>query len=423
MFNAHVYRYHQYGFNLDVSNKHALATDQPDIRSDECKALPLPPAAAMPKVSVIIIFFNEPLSTLLRNVVAVLNRTPPNLLGEVLLVDDFSSLPQLALLEEHLDRLPALARRKVRLFKRTTHNGIVGARNRGAKEAVHDIIVFLDSHSEVTPGWLPPLVSRIHGDRTRVVIPALHPIGLDTLRVSGYGNGWPPSKGSFNWKLGFTIVPADVAADVIPINGSKRAGAVRTPVMPGGLFAMDRAFFFEIGDDVGYDPEILYYGAEHVELSFRVWMCGGTMENIPCSHVGHVYRNFDRFAVDPSLENVDVGKALNRNDMRVAEVWLDEYKALFYQARGLAGKPFGDISKRVAMRKRLQCKSFEWYLKNVHPEQYIPELDPVQTGMVGAPNKKLCLDSMQRKFGPIGLYGCHGWGNQRWNLGKKGLHP
>lgn len=48
--------------------------------------------------------------------------------------------------------------------------------------------------------------------------------------------------------------------DVIPINGSKRAGAVRTPIMPGGLFAMDRAWFFEIGDDIGYDPEILYYG-------------------------------------------------------------------------------------------------------------------------------------------------------------------
>ena len=75
-------------------------------------------------------------------------------------------------------------------IKGTTHNGIVGARNRGAQEAAHDVIVFLDSHSEVTPGWLPPLVSRIHGDRTRVVIPALHPIGLDTLRVSGYGNGW-----------------------------------------------------------------------------------------------------------------------------------------------------------------------------------------------------------------------------------------
>lgn len=243
-----------------MSNKRGLATSQPDIRSDECKALPFLPVEQMPKVSVIIIFFNEPLSTLLRNVVAVLNRSPPLMLGEILLVDDFSSLPQLALLEEHLNRLSERARRKVRLFKRTTHNGIVGARNRGAREACHDVIVFLDSHSEVTEGWLPPLVSRIHEDRKRVVIPALHPIGLDSLRISSYGNGWPPSKGSFNWKLGFTIIRADVNKDVIPINGSKRAGAVRTPIMPGGLFAMDRAWFFEIGDDIGYDPEILYYG-------------------------------------------------------------------------------------------------------------------------------------------------------------------
>ena len=45
--------------------------------------------------------------------------------------------------------------------------------------------------------------------------------------------------------------------------------------MPGGLFAMDRSYFFELGE---YDPEIFYYGGEHVELSFRVWMCGGSME-------------------------------------------------------------------------------------------------------------------------------------------------
>ena len=28
-------------------------------------------------------------------------------------------------------------------------------------------------------------------------------------------------------------------------------------------------------------------------------MCGGSMEQIPCSHIGHIYREFDRFAVDP----------------------------------------------------------------------------------------------------------------------------
>ena len=94
----------------------------------------IPSLDTLPVTSVIIIFYNEPLSTLLRNVVSVLNRTPPRLLGEIVMVDDNSTLPELSLLEQHLDQLPRAARRKVRVYRRSTHNGIVGARNRGAKE-------------------------------------------------------------------------------------------------------------------------------------------------------------------------------------------------------------------------------------------------------------------------------------------------
>ncbi|MBW02968.1 Polypeptide N-acetylgalactosaminyltransferase 16, partial [Eschrichtius robustus] len=57
------------------------------------------------------------------------------------------------------------------------------------------------------------------------------------------------------------------------------------------------------------------------------------------------------------------------NTKRTAEVWMDEYKQYYYEARPSAiGKAFGSVATRIEQRKKMNCKSFRWYLDNVYPE-------------------------------------------------------
>ena len=51
-------------------------------------------------------------------------------------------------------------------------------------------------------------------------------------------------------------------------------------------------------------------------------MCGGKLEIIPCSRVGHVFRRRRPYS---SPDNADT---LAYNSLRVAHVWMDEYKVL-----------------------------------------------------------------------------------------------
>ena len=52
--------------------------------------------------------------------------------------------------------------------------------------------------------------------------------------------------------------------------------------------------------------------------------------------------------------------------MRLAEVWMDEYKEYFYirepQIRKL---DIGDISEQKLVRQRLQCKPFSFFMEKV----------------------------------------------------------
>jgi len=42
---------------------------------------------------------------------------------------------------------------------------------------------------------------------------------------------------------------------------------------------------------------------------------------------------------------------------------------------------YGDITDRQQLRRRLQCRSFSWYLKNIYPELFVPS-DALASGEV-----------------------------------------
>lgn len=54
-------------------------------------------------------------------------------------------------------------------------------------------------------------------------------------------------------------------------------------------------------------------------------MCGGTLEIVPCSHVGHIFRKRSPYKWRGGVNVV------KKNSIRLAEVWMDEYKQYYYE--------------------------------------------------------------------------------------------
>lgn len=113
--------------------------------------------AELPTVSVVVPFFNEHFSTLLRTCYSVLNRSPRELIVEIILVDDSSTKDFLG---EQLDRYVAEHLPKVKIVRLAERSGLIIARLAGAKIATGDVLIFLDSHTEANINWLPPLLGK-----------------------------------------------------------------------------------------------------------------------------------------------------------------------------------------------------------------------------------------------------------------------
>lgn len=394
-------------FNQYAADLISIRRSLPDPRDPWCKE-PNRYMKDLPATSVIICFHNEAWSVLLRTVHSVLDRSPEHLVKEVILVDDFSDMPHTQKqLEDYFEAYP-----RVKIVRAPKREGLIRARLLGARYATAPVLTYLDSHCECTTGWLEPLLDRIARNSTTVVCPVIDVIDDNTMEYH-YRDSGGVNVGGFDWNLQFNW-------HAVPEKEKRRhkstAEPVWSPTMAGGLFSIDKEFFERLGT---YDSGFDIWGGENLELSFKTWMCGGTLEIVPCSHVGHIFRKRSPYKWRTGVN------VIKRNSVRLAEVWLDEYAKYYYQRIGNDKGDYGDVSSRKQLREELGCKSFRWYLDNIFPELFIPG-EAVASGEVrnmGYGNRT-CLDAPGGKKNlrkPVGLYPCHNQGgNQYWMLSKTG---
>ncbi|XP_037074927.1 polypeptide N-acetylgalactosaminyltransferase 3-like [Pollicipes pollicipes] len=349
-------------FNLLASDRISVNRSLPDVRKTLCQEKTYN-VSKLPSASVIIVFHNEAWSTLLRTIHSAINRSPAPLLREVILVDDASERSFLGRpLDEYVARL-SVPTRIVRIEERT---GLIRARLMGAQEAAADVIVFLDAHCECTEGWLEPLLTRIAESPTSVVCPVIDIINDDTF---AYTRSFELHWGGFNWQLHFrwfTLGERELAA-----RRQDNTAPFRTPAMAGGLFAISRDFFYQSGS---YDRDMDIWGGENIEMSLRVWMCGGSVEIHPCSHVGHIFRKNSPYTFP---RKGGVGGVLYHNLARVAAVWMEKWADFFFKVNPEAAKLKDElrVTHRMMVRERMSCHNFKWYLDNIWPEHFFPDDD------------------------------------------------
>ena len=128
-----------------------------DTREYGCLSQKYYPTEKLPSVSVIIVFYNEARSTLLRTAWSAIDRTPDHLLKEVVLVDDGSTRDHL---QKPLDDEVALMP-KTKVVRMPERGGLIRAKVFGVEHSTGEVLVFIDSHCECNDGWLEPLLDRI----------------------------------------------------------------------------------------------------------------------------------------------------------------------------------------------------------------------------------------------------------------------
>lgn len=130
----------------------------------------------------------------------------------------------------------------------------------GAVNSIGPVMVYLDSHVEVTPGWLEPILDRFTLNMNILVFPQISSIDAKTLKV-WLNNKEPGAMGGFDWNMDFKWIDVKWYENGV---GKKTPmwDPKPSPAIIGATHAMSKSFFKQLGM---YDPDFDIWGGEDVE--------------------------------------------------------------------------------------------------------------------------------------------------------------
>ena len=167
----------------------------------------------------------------------------------------------------------------------------------------------------VQEGWLAPLLAPLMRDANVVTVPLLTDPSSEGLR-----------NGGFDWRLD-PLEDVAAASDLgRSLVGQGLDQDQPLALMAGRCFAVHTSFWFKLDGYLGLSLGVGQgtwpargspqgSGAPHVELSLRVWSCGGAIYRVPCSVVWHQPRTGMHTASATEIA------AAQRSALLVAELW------------------------------------------------------------------------------------------------------
>ncbi|KAL4232686.1 polypeptide N-acetylgalactosaminyltransferase [Mactra antiquata] len=391
--------------NNFISDMIGIKRIQPDMRPDKCKEILYPDN--LPAISIVIILREEPVVSLLRTVYSILETSPEKLVEEIILVDDGSKSEELiAAVDLHVANV-----NKLKLIRNDESEGLMMARQKGIENTQSEYFIVLDGHIEVTPGWLEPIIYRLIKEPKALLTSHIGIIYMDTFKFSSLKSAQVDH--SFMAFDQITLNEEWVRYSEVFIN--KRNGSV-SPIeygmVPGMMMSMRKDFFLKLG---GFDPGMEVWGAEHTEMSVKVWLCGGRVEMVPCSKIGHLYRGTPWQKFHPKKAY------FIKNQVRFALVWMEGLLkdiVLEIKKSEVNMKDIGDISKRELIKTENHCHPYQYYIDKMLEisDLYIPTYVR-EKGIIKNMATNTCLDitTVDKKRLLIS-FSCHGNSNQYFIL-------